>query len=480
MERTQTNLAWGALLDLSTARPGPLHAKLTSALRTAIRDGRLPRGAALPPSRTLAEDLKVSRTTVTRAYGQLTTEGYLTAHTGSSTRVSWTPEPVSGSPAASASPALATPPRQVRYDMSECTPDFRAFPRRAWLDAMRTAAETAPFHDLGYGEPGGVPLLRGVLAEHLNRRRGTAIRPDLLSIHSGSGQALVRLLATVAESGIRRIAVEDPGSIRFRRTAPAAGLTAVPIPVDDDGLIVEELDAHPEITVVCTGPAHNVATGCVMSPARRAALLAWARRVDGLIIEDDYDSEFTYDGPAQPALQGADPFRVALIGSMTRTMTPTVGVGWLAAPPRWAAAGHPDPLLPSGPFALNQMALANLLESGAYDRHLRASRQRFRARRNVLLAELARLLPECRVRGAQGGLHVLLDLPDGVAGDQVRAEAQRHDLRICQVGSTRFVHDPDDNRLLVGYANLNDSLVVEAVEVLAQAVRHIERSTARG
>lgn len=219
-----------------------------------MRDGRLPHGAALPPSRTPAEELKLSRTTVTRAYGQLITEGYLSAHTGSATRVSWSADPedrgVLRTPGSAAgfvhgysstyTPA-ETPQHQVHYDMSECTPNFRAFPRRAWLEAMRTAAETAPFHDLGYGEPGGVPRLRAVLAEHLNRRRGTALRPDLPTVYSGSGQGLARLAGALAAAGIRRIGVEDPGSIRFRRAAAAAGLDTAPIPVDDEGLAVDTL-----------------------------------------------------------------------------------------------------------------------------------------------------------------------------------------------------------------------------------------------
>ena len=228
--------------------------------------------------------------------------------------------------------------------------------------------------------------------------------------------------------------------------------------------------------MVCTGPAHNIATGCVLSPARRTALLAWARRVDGLVVEDDYDSEFSYDGPALPALQGADPDRVALLGSMSRTMTPTVGVGWLAVPGRWAGTFQPDPYLPSGPSALNQLALAHFVESGAFDRHLRASRQRFRARRNTLLAELDRLLPGCQVRGAQGGLHVLLDLPEGVASEAVRVEAGRRDLRLCDIDYTRMQPIPGDTQLTVGYGNLNDAVVEEAIVVLAQSVRAVQAS----
>jgi GntR family transcriptional regulator / MocR family aminotransferase len=160
----------------------------------------------------------------------------------------------------------------------------------------------------------------------------------------------------------------------------------VPLPVDDDGLVVDALDALPGLRAVCVGPAHQAATGCVLPPHRRTALLDWARRAGGLIVEDDYDSEFSYDRPALPPMQGTDRDRVALLGSMSRTMTPTVNIGWVVASRRWVQAIRTDPKVPLSPPALTQLALARFIESGAYDRHLRRSRLHFRARRAALLA----------------------------------------------------------------------------------------------
>ena len=156
------------------------------------------------------------------------------------------------------------------------------------------------------------------------------------------------------------IGVEDPGSSRLWQAARTAGLELVGLPVDDDGLVVDELEKHPGLRAVCVGAARQVATGCVLAPHRRSALLDWARRVDGLVVEDDFDSEFSYGGPAPAVMQGTDRQRVALLGSVNRTLNPTVGIGWVVAPRRWVEAVRADREIPVSPPALNQLALALL------------------------------------------------------------------------------------------------------------------------
>src|SRR5690242_15106152 len=319
MAGIQTNLAWETLLDLSAPRPGPLHMRLAAAIRAAIRDGRLPVGAALPPSRTLAGGLGVSRWTVTEAYGQLITEGYLAGKTGSATRVTWSPRPGDG--------PRAGPARRLRaqgagrssasgFDLYSFGPDLRAFPRRKWVEAIRAAADTAPFDRLDYSEPGGLPELRAVLAEHLNRSRGASAEPDTICIVQGAGQGMSRLCRVLRAEGHTAIGMENPGSSRLWQAAQGTGLELVPLPVDDDGLAVAALDRHPGLRAVCVGAARQIALGCPLAPHRRSALLDWVRQVDGLVIEDDYLSEFSYDRPAPPVMQGTDNNRVALLGSM--------------------------------------------------------------------------------------------------------------------------------------------------------------------
>ena len=466
-------MAWETLLDLSATRPGPLHMRLVAAIRSAIRNGRLPVGAALPPSRMLATDLGVSRWTVTEAYGQLITEGYLTGKTGSATRVTWSPgpgdEPRADRAGSRPAPAARTSPASG-FDLSSYHPDLRAFPRRKWVEAISAAAETAPFDQLSYSEPGGMPELRAVLAEHLNRSRGASAEPGTICIVMGAGQGMSRICRALLAEGHTAIGMENPGSPRLWQAAQEAGLALVPVPVDDDGLVVEALDRHPGLRAVCVGAARQIALGCPLAPHRRPALVDWARRVDGLVIEDDYDSEFSYDRPAPAVVQGTARDRVALLGSMSQVLGPTVGIGWVVAPGRWVQAVRAEHEIQLLPPALNQLALVHLMRSGAYDRHLRASRQRFRARRNAMLDALQRHLPGYRVRGAEAGLQVLLELPSGADETAILRAAARRGIELCNLYEMQLEPEPRDPGLLVGYGNIKDTSIDGAVAALAEVI----------
>jgi GntR family transcriptional regulator / MocR family aminotransferase len=441
--------------------------RLAAAIRAAIRDGRVPLGAALPPSRTLAEDLGVSRWTVTQAYGQLVTEGYLAARTGSATRVSWSPEAGEHADARHPSPRPAAP---TPFDLYSYRPDLRAFPRRKWVDAIAAAAETASFDQLDYSEPGGLPELREVLAEHLNRSRGADADPGTISVFTGAGQAMSQLSRALLADGQTAIGMENPGSPRLWQAAQMAGLELVPLPVDDDGLVVDALDDHPGLRAVCVGAARQIAFGCALAAHRRSALLEWAHRADGLVIEDDYCAEFSYDGPAPPVMQGTGSGRVALIGSMSLALGPTVNIGWVVAPRRWVPAVRAEQEIQLLPPALNQLALVQLMRSGDYDRHLRSSRRRYRARRNALLDALQRRLPGYRVRGTEAGLQFLLELPADANVTAIMQAAACRGIELCNLGELEFQPDASRPGLLVGYGNLRDSAVDAAVAALAEVI----------
>jgi GntR family transcriptional regulator / MocR family aminotransferase len=473
MAGIQANLAWETLLDLSATRPGPLHMRLAAAIRAAIRDGRLPVGAALPPSRMLAADLSVSRWTVTEAYGQLITEGYLTGKTGSATRVTWSPRP-GDEPRADLGRQRPTPTARPTsaggFDLASCTPDLRGFPRRKWVEAIRAAAETAPFDRLSYSEPGGLPELRAVLAEHLNRSRGAAAEPGTICVVMGAGQGMSRLCRALLADGHTAIGMENPGSPRLFQAAQEAGLELVPLPVDGDGLVVAALDGQPGLRAVCVGAARQAALGGPLAAHRRPALVNWARRVDGLVIEDDYLSEFSYDHPAPPVMQGTARDRVALLGSMSQALGPTVGIGWVVAPRRWVQAVRAEHEIQLLPPALNQLALVQLMQSGAYDRHLRASRQRYRARRNVLVDALGRHLPGYRVRGAEAGMQLLLELPPGTDETAILRAAARRGIELWNLYEMQLQPEPSDQGLLLGYGNIKDTAIEAAVAALAEVI----------
>ena len=470
MVQTQTNLAWGTLFDMSATRPGPLHMRLAATIRAAVRDGRIPLGAALPPSRTLAADLGISRWTVTQAYAQLVTEGYLTARTGSATRVTWSPP--AGDDRADRSLGLrpAVPPLAVRYDLYSCQTDLRSFPRRRWVEALAAAAETAPFDQLGYCPPGGLPELRAVLAEHLNRSRGAAAEAAAISVFAGAGQALIQVCRALVADGHLALGLEDPGSPRCRQAAHTAGIQIAGLPVDEEGLVVSALDARPDIRAVCVGVARQVAFGMPLAPRRRQELLDWAQRTGGLVIEDDYESEFSYDGPAPPVLQGSDSGRVALIGSMSQALSPTVSIGWAVAPRRLVHPVRAEDEIQLLPPALNQLALVHLMRSGGYDRHLRTTRMQLRRRRTALVEAIRRQLPGYRVHGSGSGMELMLELPSGSDADAIIAAAARRGLRVGSLDELRISPDPDRPGLMLGYGNLHDSVVDEAVAVLAEVL----------
>ncbi|MFF1608916.1 PLP-dependent aminotransferase family protein [Amycolatopsis sp. NPDC058278] len=437
MVESQTD--WGVLLELSG--PGPKHEQLARALRQAIRDGVLT--GAVPPSRRLAADLGCSRWVVTQAYAQLVAEGYLAGRTGSATRV----RRVGGAVAAK-EPAHAAPPR---YDLAPGLPDLRNFPRRPWAEAVREVLATTPHTDFGLPEPGGHPRLRRVLGEYLRRVRGAA--PGTVLVCGGVTDGVTGVCRALVERGSTRLAVEDPGWTRLRRAAEDTGMTVDPVPVDDEGIDVGRIPAG--VRAVLVTPAHQFPTGSVLSPRRRAELLGWARDVDGLILEDDYDAEFRYDRRPVGTVQGTDPARVALFGSVSKTLSPALGLGWAVLPPQWTVRAHPPPVV-------DQLALAGFVESGGYDRYLRGARLRYRARRDRLVAALG----PARLSGAAAGLHLLLHLDQDAAA--VVRKAKAAGVKVADLDGYRTA--PGEPALVLGYGNLADSGVEAAARLLRQAM----------
>jgi GntR family transcriptional regulator / MocR family aminotransferase len=463
----QTNPAWDVVLDLDAVGAGPLHQRLTRALRAAIRSGRLATGATLPPSRALAVDLRCSRWVVTEAYAQLTAEGYLEARTGSGTRVRWVD--TAGAPEATrvAGPGARRP--SAWMDLAPGLPDLRAFPRARWAEALRSVTANATAADLGYAQPGGHDQLRHVLVEYLQRGRAATGAGARLMVTTSTTSGVRRLCQALASTGHRSVAVEDPGWPRLPDAVRDAGLDPVPVRVDDQGLRVADLDLHPGTRAVLTAPAHQFPRGVVLAAERRAALLRWAHRVDGLILEDDYDSEFRYDRPPVSTLQGMDSRRVVLLGSLSKTLSPALRIGWMLVPAVWADTLRRVESTPSLPPTLDQLAMARLLTTGAYDRHLRRTRRAFRVRRDLLTTELGRRLPGCRVSGVAAGLHLVVHLPEAVRTSAVIHEAGSRGLHLVDLDRYRATGSGSP-ALVLGYGNIADALVPEAVSVLADVL----------
>ncbi|MFF7471991.1 aminotransferase class I/II-fold pyridoxal phosphate-dependent enzyme [Streptomyces sp. NPDC008092] len=459
--------AWELLLPAASAPARARGRSLQAGMREAIRAGRLAPGTRLPSSRELARDLGVSRGLVTEAYEQLTAEGYLRSDRGAGTWV--------GGAVRAAAPRtldLAPRPQGVRVDFLPGSPDLSLFPRAAWGAAQREVLAELPHRDLGYPDPRGLPRLRSALAELLARRRGVVADPERIVVVSGVAQAAALLGSVLHARGMREIGVEDPGSPQHDGLYAAAGLRAVPLPLDDEGLAPGPLHAS-GVRAAVTTPAHQYPTGIACSAGRRTRLLEWARSVDGLLLEDDYDGDFRYDRAPVGALQGLDPERVAYMGSVSKSLAPGLRLGWLLVPEfladsvvdrkRTMDLGHPS---------LDQAVFARFLERGDYDRQLRRCQRAYRERRDVLVAALAEHFPHARVSGIAAGLHAIAELPEryGPESRFVRrvtaAGVAVRPLSAC----THARGDESAVRLVLGYAQLPAARIREGVRMMAEAL----------
>ncbi len=464
MPRSRTSSATELLVEVRRDDPLPLHSQLEQELRTAIRSGRLESEAALPSTRALASQLGLSRGVVVEAYEQLVAEGYLTSQPGGATRVS-------SKVAEALAIAPATPPPSAkRIDFTYGRPDVTLFPRQVWLRSLRRVLNEAPSDRLTYLDNRGSMELREALATYLNRVRGTCANPDRIVICNGFAQAIDLVVQVVKANGGKRIAIEDPGHGDTTRAALRHGLETVPVPVDEAGIVVEAL-ARTNADAVATTPAHHFPTGGVLSPERRAALVAWATEGNRLVLEDDYDAEYRYDREPIGAIQGLAPEQVIYSGSASKTLAPGLRLGWLIVP-----TNHVDELAAikeasdRGSASLEQLAFADFLSRGEFDHHLRRMRPIYRARRDTLLEALRRYLPDLRPVGASAGLHVIAWLPPGIDETAVVEAAARLGVAAHGLAQYHVARRHAPGGLLFGYGTLTESEIEEGIRLVADAI----------
>ncbi|MFR9779871.1 PLP-dependent aminotransferase family protein [Micromonospora sp. MS34] len=469
-------------LDVADAPPGGRADWLAGRLRAAIADGRMPVGARLPASRVLAAELGVSRGVVTEAYQRLTEDGHVVGRGRAgtvvvatpATVVSRPPEPPAQREVFAARPgvdvfdALRTAPAEL--DLTPGVPDLAVFPRAAWLRAERAVLHRLAPTDFGYGDPTGTPALRLAVATWLARSRGIRVDPAEVVIVAGVSQALGLLAQVLHDDGVHTVAVEDPGSLGVRQHLRNWRLDTPPVPVDAHGLRVDRLAALGAPAVMLT-PAHQFPTGVVLGGDRRRRLLRWAER-GGLVIEDDYDAEHRYDRPPVPALRGMLPDRVCYTGSISKLLAPALRIGWVLVPPRHhAALVAAKRMADLGNAALPQLVLAELMDSGALERHLRLLRRRHVRRRDAMLRSIRDHLPGAVVHGAAAGLHLLVTLPGDVDDVAVAAAALRRGVKVQPL--SWHGQRPQPPGLVLGYAANPAGDIGRGVAALGAALREL-------
>ncbi|MFE3522425.1 PLP-dependent aminotransferase family protein [Streptomyces sp. NPDC059161] len=462
------NAAWELLVPAAAAPARQRGRTLQSALRESVRSGRLAAGTRLPSSRELAADLGVSRGLVTETYEQLTAEGYLRSGRGAGT---WVGAAVRAAPDPPIRD-LAPRPCGAVTDFLPGTPDLSLFPRAAWAAAHKRVLGTLPHRALGYPDPRGIPELRTALAGLLARRRGVVADPERIVVCSGVAQAMTLLGFALAERDVTVVGVEDPGSPEHSALFASAGVRTLPLPLDAEGLATEPLRASGVRAVVAT-PAHQFPSGIGYSANRRAQLLDWARSVDGVVVEDDYDGDFRYDRAPVGALQGLDPEHVAYTGSVSKSLAPGLRLGWLLAPePLSAAVVARKRTMDLGNPSLDQALLAAFITSGAYDRQLRRCQRAYRERRDVLVAALARHFPGAEVSGIAAGLHIIVRLPQRYGPEpKFLARAARAGVAVRPLTDYGSASVPRPGvALVLGYAHVAPGDIRHGIGLLAEAV----------
>ncbi|MBL1083719.1 PLP-dependent aminotransferase family protein [Streptomyces actinomycinicus] len=449
-------------LDAATGR----RSALESALRDGIRQGRLAAGTLLPSTRGLATELGLSRGTVTAAYDQLVEEGYLTTRPGSGTTVADLP------PEAAAPPSASPMPAAPRHDLRPGLPDADAFPARAWLAATRRVVADARSAMLRAGDPQGRLELRAAVADYLGRTRGVLTSPDRIVITSGYYQGLSLLSGVLARNGARTVAVEDPSHNVFRAVVQRAGLTTAPLPVDAHGACVDGLTQGADAVLLT--PSHQYPTGVPLHPRRRQAVAAWTRSTGGLVIEDDYDGEYRYDRQPVGALQSIAPDRTVYCGTASKTLGPALRLAWMALPPElvkpMADAKQQADLHTEN---LSQLVLADLITTHAYDRHVRATRLRYRRRRELLLAGLSAGTGPT-AHGVPAGLHTLLTLPaDWPPEDEALSLCARQGLALRGLSELHVEPEGRPAGLLVGFAAPPEHAYRAALDALFDTLRKL-------
>jgi GntR family transcriptional regulator/MocR family aminotransferase len=450
------------LLEFDPRGDAPMYEQLEHTLRDAIRDGRLEAGARLASSRALAAELGISRGVVTSVYGQLAAEGYLQTRQGAPVRVA---PGMRAHPPRPPSPSLVL---KFAYDFSPGLPDLVGFPRDRWLRSLRRAWRESSLDAVGYGDPRGVAELREALADYLARVRSAAADPEHLLVVTGFRQGLSLTCRWLRANGIEEVALEDPGWHAQRLIVEEAGLQVRPIPVDAEGIDVTALAETSAEAVVVT-PAHQFPTGAVLSARRRAELIEWAERGDGLIIEDDYDAELCHERVG--SLQGLAPDRVLYIGSASKRLTPGMRLGWML-PPSWMswALISAKAIEDAGSEVSGQLALADFIARGELERHLRRTRLLYRRRRGALLRALAAELPSWRPSPTADGLHLVALLPEGTDEPGLIAAAARHGVGIEGLSLHSYTGSCPPG-LVLGHASMVEAGIERGIALLAGARR---------
>lgn len=478
------------LLEQHSAVPGTLSTRVYRAIRSAILDSTLRAGDRLPSTRALAADLSISRSTAEAAYAQLEDEGYLTRGVGSGSYVSADAalrKTVRHRAAPSSLPGFAEVfskrGRQIA-DMGGCVdarevrafsagmPALESFPSDVWQRLLARHARHDAVGWMMYGDQQGLPPLREAIAQYLSLSRGVSCDADQVIVLTSSQQAL-GLVATMMLDAGDRVWMEDPGYRGAQTAFSGAGARIVPIPVDANGLCVDEaIRTAARARLVYVTPSHQYPLGMTLSLPRRLQLIEWARRENAWIVEDDYDSEFHYDSRPIAAIHGLDQHqRVLYVGTFSKVLFPGIRIAYLVVPKPMVAAfvtarsqidGHTSPLM--------QAVLADFMHDGHFMAHVRRMRELYRARRDIFMEEMQRHLSDRLIpQPTQGGLQTACMLSDQRLSDKRLAGSAAQAGIELPLLSRLYLGDAKQSGFVMGFSALTPAEIRDGVKTLAKA-----------
>ncbi|MHA6482502.1 MocR-like pyridoxine biosynthesis transcription factor PdxR [Paenibacillus sp. strain BS8-2] len=455
-----------------------LTVQLYDQIRQRILHNEMVEGEKLPSSRELASSVGVSRNIVLEVYDRLLAEGYLEVRPQSGTYVAAGSTFLASEAAQPGRETLAASSTKT-VKRSESAIDFRAahpaadyFPRAAWGRLAKEVCLLTPERTFGYSAPEGSYELRTVLARYLLQARGVRCHPEQIVITSGATQALHLITELLSKDKPARIAVEDPVTDEMRTIFTYAGAQLVPIPVDDKGILPDMLPTDETPDFVFVIPSHQFPLGGTLPIQRRIQLIEYARRTDSYIVEDDYDSEFTYEGVPVHSLQGLDPDRVIYVGTFSKILSPSLRIGYAVLPTRfvddyrrlkWFADRHTS--------TLEQLILARFMDEGYFDRHIRRMKKIYRKRRETLVSSLRKQLPQARILGESAGMHLVVELADVDFTPALISRIQEEGVQVYAVEHYAMIRGRHKNRIVMGYGGLTTEAIAEGVGRLARAIR---------
>ncbi|OMD61121.1 PLP-dependent aminotransferase family protein [Paenibacillus odorifer] len=492
------------LITLDKQRPIPLSRQIYEQVRNAIHSGALSGGDSLPPSRTLANQLEVSRSVILQSYELLQAEGYLEMRKGAGTYIAGLPVEEKD-PQDSENPynfitkgpdfLTLNPSSIIENDLNTVLCNFRhgvpawdAFPMDQWQKALMNACRRASPDTLGYGPVEGSLGLRQEIARLLRSTRSMPVVPEQIVITSGATQAL-DILSRIFVSKGDHVIVEDPSHNVVREIFSFAGAVVTPIRVDLEGISVDELQVscdtikegpHKKPKLAYVTPSHQFPFGVTLSMKRRVQLLEWAKANQAFIIEDDYDSEYRYEGPKLSSLAGLDvDGRVIYVGSFSKVLFPSLRIGYVVLPPTliqpFLAVKWITDRMSS---ALDQEALAEFIQNGYYARHVTQMGKLYAARRACLVKSLdAEFGSRVRYYGEEAGLHLLIELESNAEEYRIAELALRYGVRVYPASSYFVGSKPQGPVFLLGYSNLTENQIKMGVNRLMLAETEAAVST---